>query len=75
MAETRAQSNWAHTSAVMALIANVHRDPKKSKVFSPADFNPYETRKPKQKPAVDATTKDLTILKTLFVTNRTENRS
>jgi hypothetical protein len=25
----------------MALIANVNRDPKKSRPFKPADFNPY----------------------------------
>jgi len=25
----------------MALLANLHRDPKKSKVFKPSDFHPY----------------------------------
>ena len=40
MSEARAQATWAHTSSVMALIANVNRDPKKTKEFRPSDFNP-----------------------------------
>jgi len=27
-------------SALLALLANVHRDPKKTKAFTPNDFNP-----------------------------------
>ena len=41
MAEGNARQRWAHTSNVMALIANVNRDPKKGRAFRPADFNPY----------------------------------
>ena len=41
MAEAHSRERWAHTSAVLALIANVHRDPKRSRVFKPADFNPH----------------------------------
>jgi len=41
MAEARGRDNWAHTSAMMALIANVNRDPKKGRAFKPADFDPY----------------------------------
>ena len=40
MAEARAAGEWAHTSAVLAMLANCHRDPKKSRVFTPTDFNP-----------------------------------
>jgi hypothetical protein len=29
----------------MALLANINRDPKKSKPFKPTDFNPYYTVK------------------------------
>ena len=45
MAEARSRDRWARTSALMALIANCHRDPKKSRPFKPADFDPYLERK------------------------------
>jgi len=42
MAEGRCREDWAHTSTVMALLANINRDPrKKSTPFKPADFDPY----------------------------------
>jgi hypothetical protein len=63
MAEAKSRENWAHTSAILAMTANVNRDPKKTKPFGPADFNPYEVAKRKT-----VTGKaDLTILKTVFV--------
>jgi hypothetical protein len=31
---------------MMAIVANVNRDPKKSRPFTPDDFNPYVRRKP-----------------------------
>lgn len=71
MAEGRGREHWAHTSALLALLANVHRDPKKHRAFSPADFNPYEALE-RRKPA--AKTKDLSILKTVFV-DRQERRN
>lgn len=41
MAEANSRERWAHTSAVLALVANAHRDPKKGRAFTPADFNPH----------------------------------
>jgi len=41
MAEGRDGAQWRHTSALMALIANVNRDPKKGKPFEPSDFDPH----------------------------------
>jgi len=41
MAEGRCREHWNHTSAILAMLANVNRDPKKSRVFKPDDFNPY----------------------------------
>lgn len=64
MAEGRGREHWAHTSALLALLANVHRDPKKHRAFSPADFNPYEALE-RRKPT--AKTRDLTILREVFV--------
>ncbi len=44
MAEARAHESWSHTSALLALLANVHRDPKKHRVYKPADFDPTRSR-------------------------------
>lgn len=71
MAEARAANEWAHTSAVLAMLANAHRDPKKTRVFTPSDFNPLEARRRKR---VLGRTKDLSILRTVFVENRKEKR-
>ncbi len=45
MAEARQKDNWRHTSSVMALIANVNRDPKRTRPFRPSDFDPFAERK------------------------------
>jgi hypothetical protein len=41
MAEGRQRANWAQTASVMALLANCHRDPKRSRAFRPSDFDPF----------------------------------
>ena len=41
MAEARRREAWSHTSAVLALIANVNRDPRRVRAFGPEDFNPF----------------------------------
>lgn len=42
MAEARCRQQWAQTAGLMALLANVHRDPKKRPTpFLPDEFNPY----------------------------------
>jgi len=45
MAEAKNRQAWAHTSALLALIANCHRDPKKTRPFQPADFHPHQLLK------------------------------
>ena len=65
MADGRMRQAWNHTSTVLALIANVNRDPKKSKAFGPKDFHPYETRKAER--PVKA---DISILKKFVNGNR-----
>lgn len=46
MNEGRQQAEWSRTSSLLALLANVHRDPKRQrKAFTPADFDPTATRK------------------------------
>ena len=41
MAEGHHRDAWQHTASIMALMANVNRDPKKTRAFKPSDFNPY----------------------------------
>jgi len=67
MAEARLAHDWARGSMLMALLANCHRDPKKNRAFKPEDFNPLHQAKAKDKPV--AKTKDLSILKQVFVDN------
>ena len=55
---------WERASAVMALIANVNRDPKRHPEFKPADFNPFEARRDQRIQA------DITLLKAVFVDRR-----
>jgi len=40
MAEGLSRERWSHTSVLCAMIANAHRDPKSSRPFKPADFDP-----------------------------------
>ena len=61
MAEARGRAAWEQTSSILALVANVNRDPKKSRAFKPQDFSPYRAVKPPQ-----AKTSDLTMLRELF---------
>ena len=65
MAEGRDKQCWNHTSHVLALIANVNRDPKKSRAFKPADFNPYA--KQKSCGGVPITKENIGILKSVFI--------
>jgi hypothetical protein len=46
MAEARMRDEWSRMSALMALLANLHRDPKKTRAFKPADFDPFVKSKP-----------------------------
>lgn len=55
---------WGQTSCLMALVANIMRDPKKGKTFKPEDFNPYH-EKDKKVPMAP-----LNILKDVFVKDK-----
>ena len=46
MVEGRGKFEWSQTASLMALAANLMRDPKKGKAASPADFNPFAPRPP-----------------------------
>ena len=62
MAEGRSRENWNRTASIMALLANVNRDPKKHRPYGASDFHPYA---PEDRPAPK--TKDLSILRAVFV--------
>lgn len=61
MARAATRERWARASSVMALLANIHRDPKKHAPFAPSDFDPTRERTPIPK------TSDLSILKAAFL--------
>ena len=45
MGEARSQVLWNHTSSVLAMLANIHRDTKRAKVYHPTDFNPHAKKR------------------------------
>lgn len=63
MAEAHGREAWGRTSAVLALIANVNRDPKKTRPFKPSDFDPYSA-KDKRGEAIEL--KDMAVLREAF---------
>ena len=72
MAEARGREAWSRTSAVLALIANVNRDPKKTRPYKPGDFDPYSARE-KREEAIEVT--DMAVLKDAFCQKTTERNS
>lgn len=68
MADVRGRFEWEQTASLMALIANIVRDPKKSKPASPDIFNPYAQQKHK------ITKAPLSVLKDVFVKEKNGNR-
>ena len=44
MAEARNRADWARTSSLMALAANIVRDPRKGRPARPSDFDPYAVK-------------------------------
>ncbi|MFQ5733012.1 MAG: hypothetical protein ACE5KM_13810 [Planctomycetaceae bacterium] len=67
MADGRCRSEWNHTAAVLAMLANTHRNPKRGRPFSPLDFHPYASTDDRRKAVKREKTKDLSILFALFV--------
>jgi hypothetical protein len=67
MAEGRTRERWNHTAAVLAMIANVNRDPKKGRPLNPADFHPMQEA---QVSAPLRPNVSVSLLKTIFVENR-----
>ncbi|GHT12321.1 hypothetical protein FACS1894170_06990 [Planctomycetales bacterium] len=49
MAEGKQSADWNRTSHLLALLININRDTKKSRVVKPAELNPFAVKK-KEKP-------------------------
>jgi len=64
MSEARLKRQWERTSWILALTANVNRDPKKTRAFRPDDFNPFVERRPRGIPITSA---NIGMLKRVFV--------
>ena len=65
MDEARSRERWSRTAAVMALIAEVNRDPKKGRPFCPADFDPFAATADRREDAIEIV--ELADLKEAFV--------
>lgn len=44
MAEGAQRERWARESAMLAMLVNCHRDPKRGRPVTPADFDPFADR-------------------------------
>ena len=65
MAEARRRDQWSHTATLLAMTANVNRNPKKRATpYSPLDFHPLVERRT-DKPKVG-----VGVLKTVFVRHK-----
>jgi len=65
MAEGRQREQWSRLSALMALVANTQRDPKKTRALKPADFDPFARQF--RGPPIKA---DVSVLKSVFIDQR-----
>ena len=66
MAQAAGRAAWAHTSAILAMIANANRDPKKKPTpFRPDDFSPYGGKRARSGIRLEAG--NIELLRTVFV--------
>jgi len=70
MAEGRGRDEWGRMSSLLALVANVNRDPRRTRAFKPADFNPYEARAAGSGGGIPLTKKNIRLLKQVFVNRK-----
>lgn len=64
MAEARVDAEWNHTSAVLAMLANINRDPKKHGFYRPEDFHPL--KRPPKAAGIRITRENIGLLKKVF---------
>ena len=66
MAEARVDAEWDHTAAVLCILANINRDPKKHGPFRPDQFHPFR-RSSGSLSGVRITPENIGLLKKVFV--------
>lgn len=62
MADAKERSDWGRASSLMALMANLNRDPKKRGPFKPSEFSP-----PFGAGKAEVARADISVLKTVFI--------
>jgi hypothetical protein len=67
MADGRIEQEWNHTAALLAMLVNLNRDPKKGRAMRPADFHPAALKAASRAEPLKV---DLKLLKTVFVDGR-----
>ncbi|MGE4529660.1 MAG: hypothetical protein AB7D00_14945 [Rhodospirillaceae bacterium] len=65
MARGRLESDWDRTATLLALIANVNRDPKRQRARRPEEFHPFRSRP--QSGGVRITRQNIGLLKKVFI--------
>ena len=63
MLDGKQRHDWSIASAVMAVMANLQRDPRRSRRLHPSDFDPFAKRARPIKA-------DITVLKDVFINQR-----
>ena len=70
MAEGKRRHDWDQTSNLLALLANCHRDPKKTRPFTWQNFHPMEAESATRPcKGIKITSANISILKHVFVDN------
>ena len=72
MTEARLETSWDHTSALLTLLANAHRDPKKRAPFRVEDFHPFRRRRGA---GVRITAENIRLLKKVFVDPKSKEKA
>lgn len=69
MADGRLRERWNHTAAVLAMLANAHRDQRRrAEPFGVADFHPFAAPRREEPLKVD-----ITVLRDVFVPRKEPN--
>jgi len=64
MAKGHGRDEWGRLSALLAWMANCHRDPKKGRALKPSDYDPYG-REPGE--VVEVNSENIATLKQAFL--------
>lgn len=66
MLDGRQRHDWSIAAAVMSVVANTARDPKRSRLLKPTDFDPFNKPPHPQRPVKV----DVSVLKDVFIDRR-----